>query len=118
MGSPRQALSSAHRTAKLYTKVAAKANPARRLGSAPGRRIDPAFQPLRRTEGSVFPGSAATVASATTGLATTEFVAAVEAHGGTEVKQAPPNAFFHLPVLDESLEDILAKRAGNSAAAG
>jgi hypothetical protein len=28
-----------------------------------------------------------------------------------EVKQpAPPNAFYHLPVLDESLEDILAKR--------
>src|SRR5262245_55288050 len=33
------------------------------------------------------------------------------AHGGTEVKPAvPPNQFHHLPVLSESLEDILAKR--------
>jgi hypothetical protein len=40
-------------------------------------------------------------------------------HGGTEVTQpAPPNAFYHLPVLDESLEDILAERARAAVAAG
>lgn len=46
--------------------------------------------------------------------------AAVESnHGGTEVGQpAPPNAFHHLPVLDESLEDILAERARAAVAAG
>jgi BON domain len=56
---------------------------------------------------------------ASTAPANTEFVAAVEAQSGTEVKQATPqNAFFHLPVLDESLEDILAKRAANIADAG
>lgn len=46
--------------------------------------------------------------------------AAIESHhGGTEVGQpTPPNAFHHLPVLDESLEDILAERARAAAAAG
>ncbi len=40
-------------------------------------------------------------------------------HGGTDAKAVPPpNLFFHLPVLTESLEDILAKRAANAAAAG
>jgi hypothetical protein len=39
-------------------------------------------------------------------------------HGGTDAKAGPPpNAFYHLPVLSESLEDILAKRAANAAAA-
>jgi hypothetical protein len=38
--------------------------------------------------------------------------ATANAHGGTEPKldSPPPNAFYHLPVLSESLEDILAKR--------
>jgi len=46
--------------------------------------------------------------------------AALESHhGGTEIGHpAPPNAFHHLPVLDESLEDILAERARAAAAAG
>jgi len=40
-------------------------------------------------------------------------------HGGTEVNHpAPPNAFHHLPVLDESLDDILRERARAAAAAG
>jgi hypothetical protein len=39
-------------------------------------------------------------------------------HGGTEPQPAtPPNAFYYLPVLEESLEDILAKRPIGAAAA-
>jgi len=40
------------------------------------------------------------------------------AHGGTETQPAgPQNNFQHLPVLDESLEEILAKWPATSAAA-
>jgi len=50
--------------------------------------------------------------------AITEIAATPSVHGGSELKPVPPpNAFFHLPVLDESLEDILAKRAAGVAAA-
>lgn len=41
------------------------------------------------------------------------------AHAGTEARPAAaPNAFHHLPVLEESLEDILAKRPQATAAQG
>jgi hypothetical protein len=51
--------------------------------------------------------------------ATAEVASAPISHGGSEAQVAPaPNAFYHLPVLSESLEDILAKRAANATAAG